>query len=147
METPVLNEVELPIWTTRTCQRRLGYFEHKGKNYTHVFTDDMICAGDEGKAACIGDTGSPLMVYNETSKLWTMVGISSNGFGCGLKNLPDIYVKVSKYLPFLSQSVQRCKPRKAKGGAVAGRGINIAKGKVMVKKGGGKLSRQGIGIN
>ena len=80
-----------------------------------LFTDDHICAGNVEKggiSTCFGDEGGPLMIFNETSKLWTMVGITSSGYGCAIKRLPDTFVKVSKYLRFFTQSTQRCMARK-----------------------------------
>ena len=113
--TPELNEVQLPMLTTRTCQRLLGFFSYRNKfNASMIITDDHICAGDVengGKAWCVGDQGSPLMIFNETSKLWTMVGMASSSFGCGVRRLPSTFVKISKYLGFITQNTQVCTPR------------------------------------
>lgn len=33
-------------------------------------------------------------------------GITSGGYGCGLPNMPGIYMRVDKYLDFIQQAVK-----------------------------------------
>lgn len=47
-----------------------------------------------------GDSGGPLMYQLENSR-WITIGVVSWGIGCGNKNSPGIYTKVSNYIPWI----------------------------------------------
>ena len=55
----VLQQVELPMITTETCQVRHGYVDHKNGNYSTSVTDSMLCTGflEGGKGGCYFDSG------------------------------------------------------------------------------------------
>lgn len=55
----------------------------------------MLCAGhqDGRQDACLGDSGGPLITLNDGR--WTLIGITSAGFGCGEPYQPGIYHSVS----------------------------------------------------
>ncbi|OEU23270.1 trypsin-like serine protease, partial [Fragilariopsis cylindrus CCMP1102] len=71
----------------------------------------MLCAGDMngGKDACRGDSGGPLFYHKDKDdddddkrrrrkrqrQRPIQVGVVSFGKGCGLKNLPSVYSRVS----------------------------------------------------
>ena len=58
-------------------------------------SDEMLCAGgQEGKDSCQGDSGGPL-VRRLSSNQWVLSGIVSFGFGCGGKDVPAVYTRVS----------------------------------------------------
>ncbi|GAB6027067.1 hypothetical protein CHUAL_013793 [Chamberlinius hualienensis] len=64
-------------------------------------TDNNICAGGtDGKDACQGDSGSPLVV--EVNEKHTVIGIVSWGIGCAGK-YPGVYTNVYYYLPWIKQ--------------------------------------------
>ncbi len=50
-----------------------------------------------------GDSGGPLVV-NDGGR-WTLVGITSAGFGCAVDHQPGIYHKVSKTVPWLLANI------------------------------------------
>ncbi|ETE66198.1 Ovochymase-2, partial [Ophiophagus hannah] len=75
----------------------------------------MLCAGfpDGGRDACKGDSGGPL-ACRKASGLWTLVGITSWGIGCGKgwltdkringsRGSPGIFSKVNELLDFITQ--------------------------------------------
>lgn len=39
------------------------------------------------------------------TKSWTLVGLVSNGVRCAEPNLPGIYTRVSRYLPWIEQVI------------------------------------------
>ncbi|XP_040927675.1 tryptase-2-like isoform X2 [Betta splendens] len=65
-------------------------------------TADMLCAGgDDGKGACEGDYGGPLVC--RSARGLVQVGIASYGSpqGCGVRGRAGVYTQVSKYLSFI----------------------------------------------
>ena len=62
---------------------------------------EMFCAGHKrGKMdACLGDSGGPLIIHYNGR--WTLIGVTSAGFGCAVDKQPGIYHKViiSQQLP------------------------------------------------
>ncbi|XP_038051942.1 uncharacterized protein LOC119724798 isoform X2 [Patiria miniata] len=83
-----LQEVELPILDHAMC--RLGAPQH------------LICAGyDEGGSdTCQGDSGGPLLYQSEDGR-WSVLGVTSFGFGCARPLSPGYYTDVSGYLDFI----------------------------------------------
>ena len=54
-----LQETEMPLITTDTCQRAHGLILQYGQNVSLAVTDNMLCAGLSagGTGACVGDSG------------------------------------------------------------------------------------------
>ena len=98
-----LQEVELPIISSKECQRRT-----KLQSLYHV-TDNMFCAGYDrgGRDACLGDSGGPLMCADFGR--WFLYGITSNGHGCARANKPGVYTKISKYLKWIHTQISNNK--------------------------------------
>ncbi|CAL4072544.1 unnamed protein product, partial [Meganyctiphanes norvegica] len=64
----------------------------------------LCAAGDEGMDACRGDSGGPL-VFMPGSDGSQVVGIVSQGIGCGDPRFPGIYTRVDAYLDWLDEVV------------------------------------------
>ncbi|XP_045461086.1 serine protease 27 isoform X1 [Harmonia axyridis] len=90
MGTNILRSASVPILDIEEC---IAW--HKVKEISVELHEEMLCAGHEtGKRdACLGDSGGPLILL-ENGK-WTLVGITSAGFGCGEAHQPGIYHKVA----------------------------------------------------
>uniref|UniRef100_A0A674K8A4 Peptidase S1 domain-containing protein n=1 Tax=Terrapene triunguis TaxID=2587831 RepID=A0A674K8A4_9SAUR len=86
----------VPLLPREDCEARYG-----GK-----FTNHMICAGnlseDKRVDSCQGDSGGPLMCQRSTGH-WVILGIISWGYGCGRKDSPGVYTKVSKFVPWIKK--------------------------------------------
>jgi secreted trypsin-like serine protease len=69
--------------------------------------DEMFCAGykDGQHDACLGDSGGPLVINFEGR--WTLIGITSAGFGCAVEKQPGIYHKVSKTASWISKQISQ----------------------------------------
>lgn len=64
----------------------------------------FICAGgEEGKDACKGDGGSPMVC--ERHGHMELAGVVSWGIGCGLPGVPGVYVRVSHYLDWINEII------------------------------------------
>ncbi|XP_072564805.1 tissue-type plasminogen activator [Paramormyrops kingsleyae] len=69
-------------------------------------TQNMICAGDTRGLddACKGDSGGPL-VCPKDGRL-TLLGIVSWGDGCGKKDVPGVYTRVTRYVSWITNKMQ-----------------------------------------
>ncbi|XP_044252710.1 serine protease persephone-like isoform X1 [Tribolium madens] len=63
----------------------------------------QICAADSKSDACQGDSGGPLQTQGNRS-LWTIVGVTSYGIGCGSR-YPGIYTRISSYVDWIEERV------------------------------------------
>ncbi|XP_063931244.1 uncharacterized protein LOC135143310 [Zophobas morio] len=99
----ILKEVDVPIVNHGLCQRQL---QQTRLGYDFKLHPGFICAGgEEGKDACKGDGGGPMVC--EKGGTWQLVGVVSWGIGCGQVGVPGVYVKVAHYLDWIRQVTQR----------------------------------------
>lgn len=86
----------VPLLPREDCEARYG----------QKFTNRMICAGnlseDKRVDSCQGDSGGPLMCQRSNGR-WIILGITSWGYGCGRKDSPGVYTKVSKFVPWIKK--------------------------------------------
>lgn len=47
-----------------------------------------------------------MMMMNQTTKRWHVVGITSAGIGCALPKLPGLYTRVSSYGTWISKTIE-----------------------------------------
>lgn len=106
--TDVLLQVTVPVVTNEECQRA----EDSQDGYGATITDNMVCAGlaAGGKDACFGDSGGPLMIYENNQ--WTQIGIVSFGpfEGCALPNAYGVYTRVSQYRDWIDDQMEDTTP-------------------------------------
>jgi len=98
-----LQEVDVKVTTNSFCNA----------SYTkYPITDQMLCAnaesGEGGKDACQGDSGGPLVTKEEASdgvtagQNYELIGVVSWGIGCGEKEYPGVYARVSSVLDWIN---------------------------------------------
>ncbi|PKU42512.1 neurotrypsin [Limosa lapponica baueri] len=89
-----LQQAAIPLLPKRVCEER----------YKRRFTGRMLCAGNvqEQKRvdSCQGDSGGPLMC-ERPGESWVVYGVTSWGYGCGVKDSPGVYTKVSSFVPWI----------------------------------------------
>ncbi|MED6254699.1 hypothetical protein ATANTOWER_031847 [Ataeniobius toweri] len=69
-------------------------------------TSNMLCAGDTRGLddACKGDSGGPLVC--QTKNRMTLMGIISWGDGCGQKDKPGVYTRVTHYINWINSKIK-----------------------------------------
>ncbi|KAM4709182.1 serine protease ami-like isoform 2-T2 [Discoglossus pictus] len=90
----VLHEVEVPIISRATCNRR--------DHYDNEVTENKLCAGGNRKDSCEGDSGGPL-VCNGVAE-----GIVSGGHRkCGNPKRPGIYTRIAVYKDWIQDTMNK----------------------------------------
>jgi len=101
----IQNKVDVPLYERGRCQTALrGALERKRTPNARDFllSESEICAGGEqGKDACDGDGGAPLVCQNSENQRWYVVGLVTWGVGCAEKNVPGVYANIFEMLPFI----------------------------------------------
>ncbi|XP_029526886.1 transmembrane protease serine 2-like isoform X2 [Oncorhynchus nerka] len=94
-----LRQAQITMYSRETCNASLVY--------NGLLTASMICAGTlaGGVDSCQGDSGGP-MVAKEGS-VWWLVGDTSWGIGCALRNKPGVYGNVTHFLPWIYEQMQK----------------------------------------
>ncbi|XP_043911499.1 neurotrypsin-like [Protopterus annectens] len=86
----------IPLLPNEVCKSR----------YKDKFTSRMICAGNLSEHtrvdSCQGDSGGPL-VCQKIKGHWTIHGVTSWGYGCGRRDSPGVYTKVSKFVSWIKK--------------------------------------------
>ncbi|XP_078118987.1 transmembrane protease serine 3 [Sander vitreus] len=95
----VLRSARVPLISTKTC--------NQPDVYQGFISSWMICAGylEGGTDSCQGDSGGPLAY--EDSSVWKLVGATSWGNGCALRNKPGVYTRITQALSWIRQQMER----------------------------------------
>ncbi|XP_044590187.1 uncharacterized protein LOC123268853 isoform X2 [Cotesia glomerata] len=96
----ILKEVDVPIVSNAVCENQMKRTRLGPSFNLH---SGFICAGgEEGKDACKGDGGGPMVC--ERQGIWHLAGVVSWGIGCGQPGVPGVYTRVSHYLDWIRQN-------------------------------------------
>ena len=98
----VLQRAQVPLVNTATC--REFYAE-----YGIVLAANTLCAGYEqgGIDACTGDSGGPLLTWDNRQRSWMQIGIISWGSGCAEAGVYGVYTEVAGFSTWIATNVGR----------------------------------------
>ncbi|XP_018911793.2 chymotrypsin-like elastase family member 2A [Bemisia tabaci] len=67
-----------------------------------------LCGGklDGHSGACVGDSGGPLQCILKDGR-WFLAGITSFGSGCAKPGYPDVYTRLSFYVPWIRAQIKK----------------------------------------
>ncbi|KAF5305584.1 hypothetical protein FQA39_LY01675 [Lamprigera yunnana] len=94
-QADIKSKIEIPLVANSQCAKTVT-------SITTVSANQVCAGGIEGKDACKGDSGGPLMrTYVDDTSQWYQEGIVSRGRGCGKKGFPGIYTRVARYVNWI----------------------------------------------
>ncbi|KAG7239116.1 hypothetical protein INR49_029996, partial [Caranx melampygus] len=94
----VLRSATVPLLSTKTC--------NQPEVYRGLISSWMICAGylEGGVDSCQGDSGGPLAC--EDLSVWKLVGATSWGIGCAMRNKPGVYTRITQSLSWIRKQME-----------------------------------------
>uniref|UniRef100_A0A1B6CWC8 Peptidase S1 domain-containing protein n=2 Tax=Clastoptera arizonana TaxID=38151 RepID=A0A1B6CWC8_9HEMI len=104
----ILKKVELSIIDNTQCNNLYNQDKMNSKYFRNGVVSSMLCAGElsGGKDTCLGDSGGPLQVIDESNKcIHHIIGVTSFGKVCGAVNSPGVYTRTSHYLSWIESIV------------------------------------------
>ncbi|XP_006916825.1 transmembrane protease serine 3 [Pteropus alecto] len=95
----VLNHAAVPLISNKLCNHR--------DVYGGIISPSMLCAGylKGGVDSCQGDSGGPLVCQER--RVWKLVGATSFGIGCADVNKPGVYTRVTAFLDWIHEQMER----------------------------------------
>lgn len=95
-----IRQADLPIVDDIDC---LNKTNSAADNQFNLPSSSFCAGGESGIDACHGDGGSPFNCL--VDGFYELTGIVSWGFGCGNKDVPGVYAKVSSFVGWIHQIV------------------------------------------
>jgi len=97
----IQNKVDVPLMDSRDCQSRMKQALGRDAGRNFQLSESEVCAGgEEGKDACDGDGGAPLVCQSKDNR-WNVVGLVTWGVDCARRGVPGVYANVYNMLDFI----------------------------------------------
>ncbi|XP_068234318.1 chymotrypsin-like elastase family member 2A isoform X2 [Palaemon carinicauda] len=98
-----LHEIRIPVQPPAACATAYNIPEFGNIK----LSDAHLCAGflDGSAGTCVGDSGGPLQC-NMRDGRWYLAGITSFGSGCAKPGFPDVYTRITYYLPWIKHQMR-----------------------------------------
>ncbi|XP_074599793.1 brain-specific serine protease 4-like [Brevipalpus obovatus] len=100
----ILQKVDVEVIEKDMCSM---WFLSRGRRVT--LDSKQFCAGYEkgGKDSCRGDSGGPLILKENSTNTYYIIGIVSAGIECAEPSMPGVYTRVSAYLDWIQDKIER----------------------------------------
>ena len=103
----VMRKVDVPLYNEAKCEQQLkGALARDGKQSASaslkLHASEICAGGEEGKDACDGDGGAPL-VCKATTGRWFVVGLVAWGVNCAQTDVPGVYARVTYFKDWLDK--------------------------------------------
>ncbi|XP_076060295.1 trypsin I-P1-like [Oratosquilla oratoria] len=97
----LLQTIRVPVIPNGICR--------KAYQKVNTITQGMICAGwsEGGQGPCVGDSGGPLQCREGRGGPWVQAGITSWGVGCAEPGYPGVYIRVTEFLDWIYQHIDK----------------------------------------
>lgn len=79
----------------QTVDLKISNHQQCNKAYNNTITSKQICAYEDDRDSCSGDSGGPFVCNNK------LVGIVSFGYSCAVPGYPGVYTKVAAFQDFI----------------------------------------------
>ncbi|XP_065078979.1 phenoloxidase-activating factor 1 [Ochlerotatus camptorhynchus] len=100
-KSPEMQSLEVPLTSWDQCVR--SYSATGALQSTKSIEGEWMCAGGEGRDACLGFGGAPLII-KERSR-YAQIGIMSFGAEtCGAVNMPSVYTSIAHYAHWIESN-------------------------------------------
>ena len=101
--SPRLQQVSVPLVDNPTCNDKYGA-AIAGVDIGST----QLCAGEDGKDSCSGDSGGPMLSSELNDGRWAVIGIVSFGARglCANSLFPGVYTRVDKYLDWIQSNTK-----------------------------------------
>ncbi|KAL9706961.1 hypothetical protein quinque_010479 [Culex quinquefasciatus] len=102
-KSPELQSLEVPLTSWDQCVR--AYSSTGALQSTKSIEGEWMCAGGEGRDACLGFGGAPLIIRDGATKRYAQIGIMSFGAEtCGALNMPSVYTSIAHYAHWIESN-------------------------------------------
>ncbi|XP_023282098.1 uncharacterized protein LOC111669859 [Seriola lalandi dorsalis] len=101
----ILKYAHIGVYSLNVCRDT----PYSSPNNRMTFTDNMFCAGAEGKDSCQQDSGGPfvLPMLSTGSGPYNLVGIVSWGSRCNERKFKGYYTKVENYVDWIKETIDK----------------------------------------
>ena len=100
-KAPELQSLEVPLAPWDMCLRAFG--TTGALDSTKSIDGEWMCAGGEGKDACQGFGGAPLLI--KENGVFSQIGIMSFGSeNCGQHRIPSVYTSIAHYSSWIEDN-------------------------------------------